>query len=69
MEISLIKHVQLAKVLRKRPTDAEMVMWRHLRAKCLGELKFRRQEPIGKYFRDFICYEKRIIVEVDGGRH
>lgn len=59
----------IAKILRKRPTDTEKVMWRHLRSKQLEGLKFRRQEPIGKYVADFVCYEKRIIVEVDGGQH
>jgi len=44
-------------------------MWRHLRGKRLEGFKFRRQEPIGNYVADFVCYEKRIIVEVDGGQH
>ena len=44
-------------------------MWRHLRGKQLEGFKFRRQEPIGNYVADFVCYEKRIIVEVDGGQH
>ena len=59
----------IAKILRKRPTNAEKVMWRHLRSKQVEGFKFRRQEPIGEYVVDFICYEKRIIVEVDGGLH
>jgi very-short-patch-repair endonuclease len=40
-----------------------------LRAKQLEGLKFRRQEPIGKYIADFACHEKRIVIEVDGGQH
>src|SRR3990172_7475009 len=44
-------------------------MWRHLRGKQLEGFKFRRQEPIGRYVGDFVCYEKRILVEVDGGQH
>ncbi len=59
----------IAKILRKRLTDAEKVIWRHLRAKQIEGFKFRRQEPIGKYIADFVCYEKRIIVENDGGQH
>lgn len=59
----------IAKVLRKRTTDAERLLWRYLRLGQLGGCKFRRQEPIGKYVVDFVCYEKRIIVEVDGGQH
>ncbi len=56
----------IAKILRKRLTDAEKLMWRHLRGKQLEGFKFRRQEPIGNYVADFVCYEKRVIVEVDG---
>jgi very-short-patch-repair endonuclease len=59
----------LAKTLRKNSTDAERVVWKFLRAKQIEGLKFRRQEPIGKYIVDFVCYEKRLIVEVDGGQH
>ncbi|MCJ7596571.1 MAG: DUF559 domain-containing protein [Desulfobacterales bacterium] len=59
----------IVKSLRKRLTDAEKVLWKHLRAKQLQGLKFRRQEPVGKYVVDFVCYQKRIVVEVDGGQH
>ena len=59
----------IAKILRKRLTDAEKLMWRHLRGKQLEGFKFRRQEPIGNYVADFVCYEKRVIVEVDGSQH
>jgi very-short-patch-repair endonuclease len=55
--------------LRKRSTDAENTLWKSLRAKRLQGLKFRRQEPIGKYIVDFVCYEKKIIIEIDGGQH
>ncbi len=58
-----------AKALRGKSTDAEMLLWKHLRSKQLEGLKFRRQQPVGKYIVDFICSEKRIIIEVDGGQH
>jgi len=58
-----------AKLLRQKSTDAESLLWKHLRAKRFKKLKFKRQEPIGKYIVDFVCYEKRIIIEVDGGQH
>jgi very-short-patch-repair endonuclease len=58
-----------ARKLRMRSTDAEKLLWRHLRAKRLMGLKFRRQEPIGKFIADFVCYERRVIIEVDGGQH
>jgi very-short-patch-repair endonuclease len=32
-------------------------------------VKFKRQEPIGRYIVDFISYEKSIIIELDGGQH
>ncbi len=44
-------------------------MWRHLRLRQLGGHKFRRQQPLGPYIVDFVCLEKRLIVEVDGGHH
>ena len=62
-----IKH--LAKKLRKNMTDAERLLWQHLRNRELGGYKFRRQRPIGPYIVDFVCLEKRLVVEVDGGQH
>ena len=61
--------IKTAKTLRKRSTDAEILLWRHLRTKQLEGLKFRRQEVLGKYIVDFVCFEKKIIIEVDGGQH
>jgi very-short-patch-repair endonuclease len=63
------KLTPLAKNLRKGTTDTERLLWRHLRTKHMGELKFRRQQPIGPYIVDFVCFEKKIIVELDGGQH
>jgi len=63
------KLVNIAKNLRKRSTDAENLLWRHLRVKQLEGLKFRRQQPIGNYIVDFVCFEKRVVIEVDGGQH
>ena len=51
-----------------RPTDAEKRLWRYLRGRQLESFKFRRQEPIGRYVGDFVCCEKRILVEIDGGQ-
>jgi len=44
-------------------------MWKHLRNRRLDGWKFRRQHPIGKFIVDFVCLEKKLIVEVDGGQH
>ena len=59
----------LAKNLRKRSTDAERLLWKYLRIKQIEGLKFRRLEPIGNYILDFVCYEKQLILEADGGQH
>ena len=59
---------RIAQTLRTNATDAEKHLWYMLRLKNLG-FKFRRQAVIGPYIVDFICFEKGLIVEVDGGQH
>jgi very-short-patch-repair endonuclease len=58
-----------ARELRRNPTDAEKTLWKHLRLRQSGGHKFRRQQIIGKYIVDFVCLERRLIIEVDGGQH
>ena len=58
-----------AKHLRRNMTDAEHVLWRHLRAHRFDGQKFRRQQPIGPYVVDFVHFGARLIVEADGGQH
>jgi adenine-specific DNA-methyltransferase len=58
-----------ARELRSNPTDAERTLWQQLRLRQLGGYKFCRQQPLGPYIVDFVCLEKRLIVEVDGGKH
>ena len=58
-----------ARELRSNPTDAERVLWCHLRLRHIGGYKFRRQRPIGPYIVDFVCLEKYVVIEVDGGQH
>ena len=60
---------RFAKNLRTQSTDTEKLLWRHLRAKQFEGLKFRRQQPIGRYIVDFVCFEKKIVIECDGGQH
>ncbi|MEW6776693.1 MAG: endonuclease domain-containing protein [Bdellovibrionota bacterium] len=60
---------QFSRKLRSNPTDAERLLWRHLRRREVAGFKFRRQHPIGPYITDFICLEKKLIIEVDGGQH
>ena len=59
----------LARNLRNNSTDAERQIWRSLRNRLLFSCKFRRQYPIGPYIADFVCIEKHLIVELDGGQH
>ncbi len=58
-----------AKSLRASMADAEIRLWYHLRAKRLGELKFRRQHPIPPYIADFYCEELALVIELDGSQH
>jgi very-short-patch-repair endonuclease len=58
-----------AKILRNKQTEAELKLWYHLRAHRFLGLKFKRQKPMGRYIVDFICLEKRLIIEIDGGQH
>ena len=59
----------IAKKLRKRQTDAEKRLWKHLKAKQMEGVKFRRQEPIGKYIVDFASFDRKLVIELDGGQH
>ncbi len=45
------------------------MLWRQLRGHQLQEFKFKRQEPIGPYIADFVCYQTRLVIELDGGQH
>ena len=58
-----------ARALRRGMTDAELRLWFHVRDRRLAGYRFRRQHPIGSYFADFACVERRLIVELDGGQH
>ena len=60
---------QNARALRQQSTDAERLLWHHLRSQQLAGHKFRRQHPIGPYFADFACVPAHLIVELDGGQH
>jgi len=55
--------------LRSQATPFERVLWRHLRNRQLAECRFRRQQPIGPYVVDFVCLQRRVIVELDGQHH
>jgi|CXWL01.1.fsa_nt_gi very-short-patch-repair endonuclease/succinate dehydrogenase flavin-adding protein (antitoxin of CptAB toxin-antitoxin module) len=66
--MNLSKQV-FAKQLRSNMTDAEKLLWHHLRGHRFQGVKFKRQQPLGNYIVDFVSFEKKIVIEVDGGQH
>jgi len=66
------QRVSAARKLRREQTVAERTLWGILRSRQSEGVKFRRQQPIGSYIVDFISFEsfeRRLIIEVDGGQH
>src|SRR5882724_4478910 len=63
------KMIRIARRLRVNQTDAETVLWNRIRNRQIDGHKFVRQEPIGGYVCDFVCRERLVIVELDGGQH
>lgn len=58
-----------AQSLRHNQTNAEILLWRHLRSRQLNGEKFYRQFPITPYIADFVCRNRKLIIELDGGQH
>ncbi|HWX82044.1 MAG TPA: endonuclease domain-containing protein [Xanthobacteraceae bacterium] len=58
-----------ARALRQRMTNAERKLWYALRDRRFARFKFRRQVPVGRFIADFVCFERRLVIEVDGGQH
>lgn len=61
--------MNLVRSLRHNQTDAEAKLWTNLRAKRFDGIKFRRQQPIENYIVDFVSFETKLIIEIDGGQH
>ena len=61
--------VAKAKTLRRNETMSERRLWSYLRNRALSGHKFLRQFPIGAYTADFVCREKMLVIELDGGQH
>ena len=61
--------IKFAKAMRHQPTNAEAVIWTALRGARMQGFKFKRQQPIGAYIVDFVCFECGLVVEIDGGQH
>jgi very-short-patch-repair endonuclease len=64
-----ILNTLISRKLRANQTDAETKLWNRLRNRQINGDKFVRQEPIGQYICDFVCREKHLVIEVDGGQH
>src|SRR6267154_4021134 len=60
---------EFARQLRRNSTPAERHLWNYLRANRLAGLHFKRQQPLGPFIADFVCYQHRITIEVDGSHH
>jgi very-short-patch-repair endonuclease len=60
---------EFQKQLRTAQTDAEEVLWYHLRSRRLQGYKFRRQHSLQGYIVDFVCLECKVVIELDGGQH
>ena len=60
---------KLQRSLRNAPTDVETALWRHLRGRQLDDCKFRRQHPFLDFVLDFVCLDRKLAVELDGGQH
>lgn len=61
--------LSFAKINRKNLTEAEEIIWQELRNRNIGGFKFRRQHPIAGYIPDFVCLDKKLIIEIDGEYH
>lgn len=64
-----VRDTERARRLRNGATQAERHLWRYLQNRQLGGFRFTRQKQIGPYFADFLCRERRLVVELDGSQH
>lgn len=53
---------------RKKPTEAESILWDYLKGNTIG-VHFRRQHIIGQFIADFVCLSHKLIIEIDGKYH
>ena len=68
-KVEMNQLIKYARQLRKNSTREERILWHNLRSRNFLGYKFRRQEPIEDYIVDFIGYEKKLVVELDGSQH
>ena len=65
----MARQIVRARELRRDSSKAERVCWELLRAHRMDGIKFRRQHPIGRYFADFACVSRKLVIEIDGDHH
>lgn len=65
----MAQRTSTARRLRHDMTPAEVIVWRELRNRRFGGVKFRRQQPLDRYIADFFCAEARLVIELDGDSH
>ncbi len=58
-----------ARTMRKNMTMAERKLWSAIKGRALSGFRFNRQVEIGPYIVDFLCRERRVIVQVEGVTH
>ena len=63
------QNIARARSLRRRMTDAEVILWTRLRGRSLHGRRIRRQHPIGPYIADFACVSLGLVIELDGATH
>jgi very-short-patch-repair endonuclease len=61
--------IALARNLRNNMTDAEKILWEKISKRKIDGLRFRKQHSIGRYIVDFYCFEKKLVIELDGDIH
>jgi very-short-patch-repair endonuclease len=63
------KNKKNSRYLRNNQTDAELLLWSHMRKKQIKNIQFYRQKPIGNYIVDFYAPAAKLVIEIDGGQH
>jgi BirA family biotin operon repressor/biotin-[acetyl-CoA-carboxylase] ligase len=62
------RNTKRARELRNSATPAERLLWRYLSRSQLG-VKFSRQMPVGPFYADFLCRDRKLVIELDGFSH
>jgi very-short-patch-repair endonuclease len=60
---------RFAREQRAQRVQAETLIWRAVRNRGCNGAKFQRQVPLHAYIVDFACFERRLVVEIDGPSH